>query len=162
MIHSKSIAVFNEIAHLIESQKGTVREHPLEWEYLHASSTAQIGRLLAVKRGLDPEIASIACYLHDIGRIISGKQEGHAANGEMPARKILHQYNIEGTTAEDIIASIIHHSLKEEVGSALEEIVKDADVLDCALYGIIFRTEGFMRRLAVCQKEIGIAIPIAE
>lgn len=158
MIHSTSIAIFNEVAHLIESLKKTPREHPLEWEYLHASSTAQIGRMLAIKRGIDTDIAAIACYLHDIGRIMTGKQEGHAAAGEIPTKEILSRFAITGEIANDITASVVHHSLKEEKGSPLEELVKDADVIDCALYGIFFNKEGFMRRLSYCQKEIGIII----
>ncbi|MCX7678545.1 MAG: HD domain-containing protein [Spirochaetes bacterium] len=159
MIASISNKIFLELLVTIESHKGISREYPLEWEYVHASSTAQIGRLLALKRMIDPELAAIACYLHDVGRIITGKQEGHAKAGEKITRKILSRHNIDSNTVENIVAAIINHSAKEKIGSPLEELVKDADVIDCALYGIVFQKEGFITRLSNCQKELGIALP---
>jgi len=60
------------------------RDYPIIWERIHATSCAQIGRMLAEKRGVDGEQAALACALHDIGRWISGRQYEHAPKGEDP------------------------------------------------------------------------------
>ena len=54
--------------------------------------------------------------------------------------------------------AVVNHGRKEETGSPLEEIVKDADVLDCALYGLYFPKEAFDRRLERLEQEMGISL----
>lgn len=113
------------------------RDESLDWERLHLASCARTGQLLALKRGVDLELAGIACAVHDYGRIISGKQKDHAANGYEPVKKFLAQCApFTEEEIEMIAAAVREHSSKSIVGTALEEIVKDADVLDCHLYGL--------------------------
>ena len=58
------------------------RSHFIDWERVHITSCAKIGYMLAEERGVDPILAAAACAVHDYGRIITGRQEGHA---EAPA-----------------------------------------------------------------------------
>lgn len=112
------------------------RSHSIDWERVHISSCAKLGYLIAEKRGVDPILASCACACHDYGRIITGKQEGHAEAGYEPVQEFLKKTEL--FSDEDISAiavAVKNHSKKSEVGSPLEEIVKDADVLDFHQYG---------------------------
>jgi len=40
------------------------RDYPLIWEKAHATSCSNFGRLLALRVGIDTELAAIACLLH--------------------------------------------------------------------------------------------------
>ena len=112
------------------------RDEPLVWEKVHISSCARIGYILAEKRGVDPILASCACAIHDFGRIITGKQPNHAEVGYEPVRKFLSKLDLFTNDEIEILAlSVKNHSNKSEIGTPLEEIVKDADVLDFHQYG---------------------------
>ena len=112
------------------------RDQPGDWERVHISSCAKLGYLMAEKQGVDPIIAACACACHDYGRIITGKQQGHAEAGYEPIKVFLKGT---GLFAEEEIQQIAlavkNHSNKSETGTLLEEIVKDADVLDFHQYG---------------------------
>lgn len=112
------------------------RDHFIDWERVHIVSCAKIGYRLAQERGLDPIIAAAACSCHDYGRIINGKQANHAENGFIPVQEFLHNT---GLFAEEEIQNIAlavkNHSKKGEIGTPLEELVKDADVIDFYEYG---------------------------
>lgn len=56
-------------------EQGGDRDYPLAWERVHMASCARIGMLLAIKRGVEPELAAVACSTIDFGRIVTGKQE---------------------------------------------------------------------------------------
>ena len=64
----------------------TERDQPIDWERIHMASCARVGYLLAQRRGIDPELASFACAVHDYGRIVTGKQKGHAEAGYIPVK----------------------------------------------------------------------------
>lgn len=113
----------------------TVRDYPIIWERVHAISCAQLGRLLARERGVDIELAALACSLHDIGRWYTGRQENHALQGEEPVREFLANMLLSEGEKEEILEAVIHHSEKDKVGNPLGEVVKDADILDCYLHG---------------------------
>lgn len=115
------------------------RDETLNWERLHSASCARLGWLLALERGVDPELAACAAAVHDYGRIITGRQANHAEDGFFPVQVFLKSTGLFG---EDEISEIAHaiknHSSKTVVGSPLDEIVKDADVIDCYQYGLPF------------------------
>lgn len=140
-----------------DQEKGLERDYPLSWERVHAASCAQIGRLLAQKRGVDLELAAQACSIHDIGRWYTGRQKDHALFGEEPVRKFLTSYSLlEEKNKEDIIQAVIHHSEKDKIGSPIEEIVKDADILDCYLHGDKIAKPYHVARLEKVMEELGI------
>lgn len=111
------------------------RDFPIMWERVHVVSCAQIGRLLARERGVDMELAALACALHDIGRWYTGQQVDHALQGEEFVRKFLVNILLANDEKEAIIQAVIHHSEKDKIGTPLDEVVKDADILDCYLHG---------------------------
>ena len=111
------------------------RDYPITWERVHVISCAQLGRLLARERGVDIELAALACSLHDIGRWYTGRQANHALHGEEPVREFLKTMPLSEEQKEEILQAVIHHSEKEKVGTPLGEVVKDADILDCYLHG---------------------------
>lgn len=112
------------------------RSHFIDWERVHITSCAKIGYMLAEQRGVDPILAAAACAVHDYGRIITGKQEGHAEAGYEPVQEFLRGTELfDEDETQQIAVAVKNHSKKGEVGSPLEEIVKDADVLDFYQYG---------------------------
>ena len=112
------------------------RDHFIDWERVHISSCAKIGYMMADKRGVDPVLAACACACHDYGRIITGKQSGHAEAGYEPVQEFLRGTELfSEDEIQQIATAVKNHSKKSEIGTPLEEIVKDADVLDFYQYG---------------------------
>ena len=133
------------------------RDYPLHWERLHLASCAQIGQWLAVKRGVNQEMAALACSLHDFGRIVTGKQKNHAENGYEPVKNFLLQQDcFSSEECEQLALAVKHHSNKDIVGTPLEEIVKDADVLDCFQYGQELTRPEQRERLEKVRTELGL------
>ena len=137
---NRVLIVRYEMLKLIEEldAPGVERDEPIPWEKIHMVSSACIGYGLALKRGMDPEIASTACTLHDIGRVYTGKQKGHAEAGYEFTKTFLTERGGQLFTEseiEEIAVAVSEHSNKGEVGPPLCEIVKDADVLDMHYYG---------------------------
>ena len=130
-----------KLNHVINEQEGKVseRDETLDWERLHMASSARCAWLLAMQRGVEPELAACAAAVHDYGRILTGKQKNHAEAGYEPVKVFLREAGIFDEEEIEIIAlAVKNHSLKTEVGSPIEEIVKDADVIDCYQYGAPF------------------------
>ena len=115
------------------------RDETLDWERIHMASCGRTAWLLALKRGVDPDLAACAAEIHDIGRIVTGKQSDHAAAGGVPAREFLTKCGLfSDDEIEILVAATVNHSSKTVVGTPIEEIVKDADVIDCYQYGSPF------------------------
>ena len=97
--------------------------------HLHGVSLA--ASVLAKKRGQNAELAAMAGLLHDLHAYRSGSYDDHAHLGAEYARKLLEK--LEMTTGEetDIICSAIwHHDGKAMTDGPMDEILKDADVID--------------------------------
>lgn len=114
------------------------RDETVEWEKLHMASSSRLAYLMALDRGVDPELSACACSIHDYGRIITGIQSGHAEAGYEPVKIFLKKLGDLFTQDEQEIIAIAakNHSKKSEIGTPIEEIVKDADVVDCFQYGV--------------------------
>ncbi|GAB6156261.1 HD domain-containing protein [Desulfosporosinus burensis] len=134
------------------------RDYPITWEKAHATSCAQIGRMLAEMRSVDIEQAALACALHDIGRWETGKQLDHAPKGEDPIRRFLAEGKYSEESREQIVQAVINHSKKEQIGTPLEELVKDADLLDCHWHGEHIQKPYHMARLKEALNNLGISL----
>lgn len=113
--------------------------------FVHLYTVAQACALLALVRGLDAELGTIAGMLHDLATYKTGDLTDHGRRSAILAREILSDL---GCYTEDEIATICgaiaHHRIKDKVHGAYDELLKDADVLGHTLYNT---------RLAPIKKE---------
>lgn len=132
-----------------EFENSTVkRSYPLDWERIHMISSAKIAEILAFKRGVDAEMAALACSVHDYGRIVTGRQNNHAETGYEPVKAFLSELGfLTENEIKQISLAARNHSSKKEIGTPLEEVVKDADVLDCWQYNLPLEREEQKKRL---------------
>ena len=96
----------------------------------HLYGVSLAATMLAKKRGLDPELASMAAMLHDLYAYRSGSYEDHAHKGADLAREVLGTLGL--TTEEEtevICSAIYHHDDKQVTDSPMDEVLKDADVV---------------------------------
>ena len=103
--------------------------------FVHLYGVASICALLALKRGLDPQICAVAGMLHDIASYQTGDPINHAQRSALEAEKIL--CGVDGFSQKEIDAvslAISKHSAKDKKDGELAELLKDADVLQHYLY----------------------------
>ena len=144
----------------LDEQEGREVKRPfsLTWERIHSLGSARAASVLAAKRGIDVELAYAAGVLHDFGRIVTRRQEDHALNGYEPVQEFLKALKIfKAQEIREIALAVKSHSSKALLGTPLEEIAKDCDVLDSFLLGIAMRTEKHVQRLHALQKELGFS-----
>jgi uncharacterized protein len=137
---NRVLKVMSEILKVINMQDTAVqRDETLDWERVHMASTARIAWILALQRGENPEISAVAAAVHDYGRIITGRQINHAEAGYLPVQSFLKSTGLFNSEEIRIVAEAAkNHSSKTVIGTPVEEIVKDADVIDCYQYGLPF------------------------
>ena len=96
----------------------------------HLYGVSLAATMIAKKRGLDPEIASMAAMLHDLYAYQTGSYDDHAHKGADLAGKILSELDLTDERETDMICSAIyHHDDKAAVDSPMDEVLKDADVI---------------------------------
>ena len=97
---------------------------------VHLYEVSLAATMIAKKRGLDPEIASMAAMLHDLHAYKTGSYDDHAHKGAELAREILEKLKLtDQEETEAICSAIYHHDDKLVVDSPMEEVLKDADVI---------------------------------
>lgn len=97
--------------------------------HLHGVSLAAV--MLAKKRGLDPELAAMAAMLHDLHAYKTGCAEDHAHRGAVLAREILETLGLTSEKeTEAVCSAVFHHSDKLAKDGPMDELLKDADVMD--------------------------------
>ena len=100
----------------------------------HLYGVSLAATMIAKKRGTDPEIASMAAMLHDLHAYKTGSYDDHAHKGADLARKILGELKLTDEAETDVICSAIyHHDDKLVTDDPMDEILKDADVIDHCL-----------------------------
>ena len=100
----------------------------------HLHGVALAAAVLAKKRGESAELATMAGLLHDLHAYKSGSYDDHAHLGADYARKLLEKLEITTPEETDVVCSAIwHHDSKAEVDGSMDEILKDADVIDHSL-----------------------------
>ncbi len=103
--------------------------------YLHIYGVAQACALLALKRNENTELAVIAGMLHDIYPCAYADWNDHAHKGAEMARNILIDLGTFNEDEIDLICSAVYnHSDKSTVNGPLDELLKDADVMQHGLY----------------------------
>lgn len=147
------------------------RDLPIRWNIMHMYSSSQLAKLLALRRGMDPELAGIAAALHDIGVVMAKKHEGHAEAGIPYIHDFLDRYNREAKTKlsqiteeerEAIEKAVVHHSEKESNSDdPFTELLKDVDSIDAYLHGVEIGGERLERSKRV-MKELGVEKRYAE
>ena len=97
---------------------------------VHLYGVSLAATMIAKKRGLDPELASMAAMLHDLHAYKSGSYDDHAHKGAELARKILGELELTSEEETEMICSAIyHHDDKYSVDAPMDEVLKDADVI---------------------------------
>ena len=125
--------------------------------YVHMFGVTQACVLLAMKRGEDIELAAAAGYLHDIATYTSGAPTDHAHRGADLARQILEDTSLFSVDEMERICSAIRcHSDKRTEHGPLEEILKDADVMQHCLYDPGYVAKKEKDRYKKIRKELGI------
>ena len=126
--------------------------------YLHLYGVAQACALLSIKRKENVELAVIAGMLHDISSYATMNSQDHAHKGAVMARGILDSLNLFSETEKDFICSAIHnHSDKSNIHGPLDEILKDADVMQHVLYNPLFEVkEHEQERYSYLKIELGL------
>ena len=96
----------------------------------HLYGVSLAAAMIAKKRGLDPEIASMAAMLHDLNAYKTGSYDDHAHKGAELARNSLTELKLTDDAETEMICSAIYnHDDKLEIHSPMDEVLKDADVI---------------------------------
>lgn len=126
--------------------------------YLHLYGVAQACAMLALKRNENVELAIVAGMLHDIYSYAYMDSNNHAHRGAEMARSILNTLNIFDEDEKDMICGAIrNHSDKTIVHDWLDEILKDADVMQHVLYNPLFEIKEYeKKRFSFLMKEFDL------
>lgn len=107
--------------------------------YIHLYGVAQACAVIAAKRGLDSELSVIAGMMHDIYSYTAGDRVNHAERGAAICRSIMTDMRI--FTCDEIktvFSAVYHHSDKSSVHAPLDELLKDADVMQHCYYNPLY------------------------
>ena len=97
------------------------RELPMRWHIMHMYSSSQLAVVLALRRGLNPELAGMAAALHDLGLVMTKNDEGHAEAADQYVRDFFERYHartrgrlpeIMEEEEKKIIEAIVRHGQK--------------------------------------------------
>jgi HD superfamily phosphodiesterase len=106
----------------------------------HLYGVSEYCALLALRRGLDPEIAATSGMLHDIYQVTRGTTEEHAVKGAKVAEKILKSMKAYNNAEIAVITTAIsRHSKKRKFHEPYDELLKDADVMSHCFYNTGFQ-----------------------
>ncbi len=123
------------------------------FELKHASAVAQLGRIMAQKRGLDKDLGAIICTMHDIYVFTTGRVTDHAHKGAKIAKKLLEKTKKFSSQEIKLISGAIYnHSDKHIISkNPYYELVKDADVFDCGLYDGVHDAYVYEKEAKTCR-----------
>jgi len=128
--------------------------------YVHLYGVSMACSLLAKKRKASVELAVIAGMLHDIYSYCHMDSEDHAHKGAEMGLEILNSMDTFTQEEKNLICSAIwNHSDKSSVHGALDEILKDADVMQHCLYNPLSDVKGHeKKRFDSLKLEFGLDI----
>ena len=103
--------------------------------FVHLYGVSDAATELAIRRRLDPELAAVAGVLHDLATYASGDSADHARRSSELGALLLDELGLFTKDEIQTIASAIaKHRDKASVDGPMEELLKDADVLQHWLY----------------------------
>ena len=127
---------------------------------VHLYGVSQGCALLALRRGENAELAAVAGMLHDLSAYTTGIRADHAAHGAILAAQLLRDTAL--FTEKEITCiceAIAHHSDKTDTHASFDEVLKDADVLQHALYAPCAAvTEKERARFDRIMRELGVRL----
>jgi len=127
----------------------------------HLGGVSLAATILAMKRGLNPELAAMAGMLHDLHAYKSGSYEDHAHKGAELAKQVLEKLELTDEAETALICSAIyHHDDKRSIDGPMDEILKDADVIHHTMNDLSkpVKEKEQSRFNAIC-KELNLAAP---
>lgn len=99
----------------------------------HSHAVAALAALLARRRGLDADVAAVCGILHDLAAYERRSYEAHAAYGAQRALEVLRELGeTEASVLECVRSAILRHDDLRETDGPMDEVLKDADLLDNA------------------------------
>ncbi|MBQ0064350.1 MAG: HD domain-containing protein [Firmicutes bacterium] len=112
---------------------------PLEidkkYGYMHLYGVSQACAMIAMKRNLDVELATIAGLLHDIYSYKAYTTLDHAHKGAEMAKDIMQSLKVFNQKEIELVCHAIYvHSDKHLIHTPFDECLKDGDVLQHCLY----------------------------
>jgi uncharacterized protein len=129
--------------------------------FIHLYGVAQACALLALKRGLDTQLSTIAGMLHDRWTYKTGDPTDHPRRGAPLALQALSDLRcFTESEIATISEAIAPHGTKGEMHGAYDEPLKDADVLQHHLYNTrlepVETDENQRTRPAATLEELGV------
>lgn len=123
--------------------------------YIHSYGVSHCCALLAAKRGVDIELATIIGLLHDVYRFKTGISDWHSQNGAEMVRAAF-KYVLTDLFSEEeqtiIKSAIYHHSNKDIVHDEYDELLKDGDVFQHLSFDITYGWAFGQRLLSVIEE----------
>lgn len=151
---NRILKVQDYVENFLQKNEGEMRAYG----FIHLYCVSQACSMLALKRGENVELACIAGLLHDVSTYKNNDIADHAHKGAILAEGILRDMKV--FTEEEIqlvCQAIYNHSDKAEVHAPLDEILKDADVLQHCLYDPLDRIPKKEKpRYAALKEELGM------
>lgn len=144
----------NRLEQLGQHIDNIIRQNPDQEEsrcgFVHLYGVSGICTLLALKRGLDPELCSVTGMLHDIWNYKISDCPEHGQLGAIEAEKILKELrSFSQAEIEMICEAIARHSNKQAIDSDMAELLKDADVFQHYLYNPQLFDAASLRQLSL-------------
>lgn len=124
-------------------------------DLFHVMGTLNLAALLAERRGVDRDLAVAGMLLHDIGRLQTGTITGHSELSAALGGPILAKAGFTPEQIEAITLAIETHTDKPGKGNPLEEVLRDADVLDGYLRGE-HQSGAALNRVQALKAELGM------
>ncbi len=133
-------------------------EGELRCAYVHLYGVAQTCALIASKREENVELAVIAGMLHDIFSYTNRNSQNHEHKGAEMARDILNPLDIFNEEEKELICTAIYnHGDKAIVHNSLDEVLKDADVMQHVLYNPLVEVKKHEKvRFGLLKKEFDL------
>lgn len=122
--------------------------------YLHLYGVSQACALLAKKRNEDVELSIIAGMLHDISSYATMDSTDHAHKSAELSKKLLEELKLFLNDEISLVCNAIYnHSDKLKIHNALDEILKDADVMQHVLYNPLLEVKQHEKERFRCLEE---------